>query len=128
MYWLFHEFIDHLREKQNTHHSLITRTAQIDFLSLNIHLVPSSYLCEELTLLLRPLLCNLQTKGKYPIWDPTNTSYSNFSIAIFRECLEYPFIIFSFRAQDSFPEGIFWRQLSIHSPEYDNVMGMKCEH
>ena len=38
------------------------------------------------------------------------------------------FIIFSFRARDSFPEGIFWRQLAIHSPEYHNIMGTKCEH
>ena len=37
------------------------------------------------------------------------------------------FIIFSFRARDSFPEGIFWRQLAIHSPKYHN-MGTKCEH
>ena len=32
------------------------------------------------------------------------------------------FIIFSFRARDSFPGGIFWRQLAIHSPEYQNSM------
>ena len=38
------------------------------------------------------------------------------------------FIIFSFHAWGSFPEGIFWRQLAIHSPEYHNIMGTKCEH
>ena len=38
------------------------------------------------------------------------------------------FIIFSFRTRDSFPGGIFWRQLAIHSPEYHNIMDTKCEH
>ena len=38
------------------------------------------------------------------------------------------FIIFSFHAQDSFPERIFWSQLVINFPEYDNIMGTKCEH
>ena len=38
------------------------------------------------------------------------------------------FIIFSFRARDSFPAGIFWRQLTIHSSEYHNIMGTRCEH
>ena len=38
------------------------------------------------------------------------------------------FIIFSFPARDSFPEEIFWSQLSIHSPEYHNIMSTKCKH
>ena len=50
-----------------------------------------------------------------------------FPIAIFRESLEYSFIIFSFRARGSFPE-IFWGQLAIHSPEYYNIMGTKFKH
>ena len=38
------------------------------------------------------------------------------------------FIIFSFRARDSFPAGIFWRHLTIHSSKYHNIMGTRCEH
>ena len=38
------------------------------------------------------------------------------------------FIIFSFRARDSFPAGIFRRQLTIHYSEYHNIMGTRCEH
>ena len=36
---ILHEFLDHLREKQYTQHSIITRTVQIDFLSMGIHLL-----------------------------------------------------------------------------------------
>ena len=38
------------------------------------------------------------------------------------------FVIFSFYIQDSFQEGMFWRQPAIHSPNYSNIMGTKCEH
>ena len=44
---LFYEFIDHLREKQYTSHSLIPRIIQIDFLSMDIHLLPNSWLSQE---------------------------------------------------------------------------------
>ena len=37
------------------------------------------------------------------------------------------FVIFSFRAS-SFSEEIFWNQLTIHSPEYHNIMSTKCKH
>ena len=38
------------------------------------------------------------------------------------------FTIFSFHEWDSFPEEISWSQLTIHSPEYHNIMSMKCKH
>ena len=47
------------------------------------------------------------------------------SIVIFRESWIIHFIIFSSRAQDSFPEEIFWSQLAIYFPEYFNIMSTK---
>ena len=38
------------------------------------------------------------------------------------------FIIFSFRARDSYPEENFWSQLATHSPEYHDIMSTKCKH
>ena len=38
------------------------------------------------------------------------------------------FIIFSFHGWDSFPEKTSWSQITIHSPEYHNIMSMKWKH
>ena len=46
---LFHEFIDHIKEKQYTQHSLITGTVQIDFFSMDIHLLTNSWFTEAVT-------------------------------------------------------------------------------
>ena len=46
---LFHEFIDHIKEKQHTQHSLITGTVQIDFFSMDIHLLTNSWFTEAVT-------------------------------------------------------------------------------
>ena len=37
------DFIDHVREKQFTQHSSISWTVQIDFLLMDIHLLPKSW-------------------------------------------------------------------------------------
>ena len=64
-------------------------------------------------------VCHFQTRGKltYLWWFIAflKNIRENFSIAICFDILEYHFII-------------FWRQLAIHSPEYHNIMGTKCEH
>ena len=50
------------------------------------------------------------------------------SIAIFRDSLEYPFHHFLLQRTRFISRVNFLKATCIHSPEYHNIMGTKCEH